>query len=501
MYNISVKGEMFMENISIKSIESLKSKGFAMLRNIVTDADLKNQTTDFRKLSHKLLDIKIEGNGISLSLSKENRKLLSNILKNAISLTNGHQDFNFMLSVIKRNIDTLSFNIITFKKYISSSMKKICEMKFEDENYKAIQYIMVYIWKLVKLEYYNIITVESDENGDAECTISGETPLFSENSPNVTEIKQGDLGDCYLIATLIGLADKSPDAIKKCFVNKDTLHEDSFVKMRFYKVEITVESKFSGKVFIATPKESVIVKFNKRVWNQGSQGAMWVKLFERGFAIYRKKLLAYTPSDDEDIRKILETNINSELESVESFRAFIPLCAITRRVCKSKLISNYFESGVTPKADSTLPTNAAMAKVTPYKSNHIKLFNRIKKKLKKGRVLVGSTKEFEESASQKLRLQNMQSLHAYTITSINKVYEDKGFKLIDVQNPNKVFQNTFRIIKNDQDSNTYYYYHTYYGQDVQEPGKIIIDIKDFSKYFSIIEYDKTDSKVIILPPE
>jgi len=105
-----------------------------------------------------------------------------------------------------------------------------------------------------------------------------------------------------------------------------------------------------------------------------------------------------------------------------------------------------------------------------------------------------STKKFDESIVKKLTFQNLQPLHAYAIMNIDATREDGKFKLISIQNPNKVFETIFQTIKNDKDSNTYYYYKILYGTDMQNPGKIDIDIKDFSKYFNLIEYDKFCSK-------
>lgn len=480
-----------MKNITVRSVENLKPGGLSALRNMITNVDHTKETNGFRKLSHKLLNLKIGENGIDLSSKRENRKLLSEILKNSILITIEDKNFNFLLSVIKRNIDTLSFNIIKFKKEISAAMKKIDRINFDNNAHKTIQHIVSYIWNLVKLEYYKAVTIESDETGDTECDIDSRSSLFSGGSPNIQEIKQGNIGDCYLISTLIGLADKNPEAIKKCFVNRDTLHEDGFVKMRFYKVEITVKYKTNGKVFIANPRESVIIQFNKKVWNAGSKGPVWVKLFERGFAIYRKKLLAYTKSGDEDVQKILATDIRNELTAIEDFRAFIPLCAIEKRICKSNLISNYFESGITPDPNTALPSKEHTAKMPHYTPNHEKIFSKIKKKLDSGSVLVGFTKEFTERVKRYLTLHNIQSLHAYTIMSIDKAYEVQGFKLICIKNPNQIFQNVFKILRDDTDSNTHYYYKTYYGDKVEQPGMIVIDIKDFVRYFSTLEYDTT----------
>ena len=102
------------------------------------------------------------------------------------------------------------------------------------------------------------------------------TPLFEEGQPKASDVKQGGLGDCYLMAALSSLAQQDPNYIKEIMVD-----QGDKVAVRLYEVDETDPSdhKFNAKYFSV---EKSIAKLNgKALYNTG---ALWVSIMEKAYA-------------------------------------------------------------------------------------------------------------------------------------------------------------------------------------------------------------------------
>jgi len=176
-------------------------------------------------------------------------------------------------------------------------------------------------------------------------------PLFSSNDlPNISDIKQGSIGDCYLLAALQSLVGNTQgkQAIKKVFLNEKTANEDEYVKMRFFKLQFTKKDGVtciepSGeKTIIKINKEYLIKKklwlFNEKAYNK-TVGSCWADCFEKAFAVYRhdKTNVVVDEQCKEDKKKLenLANSWNSDLSlklssaNINGGHSMIPLAAIT----------------------------------------------------------------------------------------------------------------------------------------------------------------------------
>ncbi|MBQ9234780.1 MAG: hypothetical protein IJ167_12215 [Lachnospiraceae bacterium] len=112
-------------------------------------------------------------------------------------------------------------------------------------------------------------------------------PLFTDE-PNIEDVAQGDIGDCYMLAGLSALINKDPQLIKSAM--KD---EGKTVVVRFY-------SLYTGKPYYVRVKKTIpyhlFYPVNSKDKNAsiptalGSTGAFWVKIFEKAYAVARRKL-------------------------------------------------------------------------------------------------------------------------------------------------------------------------------------------------------------------
>ena len=114
-------------------------------------------------------------------------------------------------------------------------------------------------------------------------------PLFT-HEPNTFDVRQGDIGDCYMLTGLNALLLKDPEFIKDCM--KD---EGDTVAVRFYKgpgqpffvrvKKTLVEGRYVGK-----DKATGNTVTSKRSVSVGARDVFWVRMFEKAFAAARQYL-------------------------------------------------------------------------------------------------------------------------------------------------------------------------------------------------------------------
>lgn len=99
-------------------------------------------------------------------------------------------------------------------------------------------------------------------------------PLFSQSGPRATDIRQGGIGDCWLLAGLAGIATDSPNTLRQNVVDFDDGTYGVALGGRFYRVDndLAVANSTSN-----TPTYAAL----------GAENSMWVAVIEKAFASYR----------------------------------------------------------------------------------------------------------------------------------------------------------------------------------------------------------------------
>ena len=112
--------------------------------------------------------------------------------------------------------------------------------------------------------------------------------IFPEGKPLPYEVKQAKIGDCYLMSVLISLAKANPKAITDCFtqgLNGIEKKDDIEIRFFYYKVGEIGE----GGCF-AKDSLKIIVNKKKIIDRSGIKGgALWPKLIEKAYAVYRSE--------------------------------------------------------------------------------------------------------------------------------------------------------------------------------------------------------------------
>lgn len=99
-------------------------------------------------------------------------------------------------------------------------------------------------------------------------------PLFSQSGPQVTDIRQGTVGDCWLLSGLAAIATDSPMVLRQNVVDFNDGTYGVALGGRFYRVDndLAVASTTS-----TTPAYAQL----------GAENSMWVAVIEKAFAHYR----------------------------------------------------------------------------------------------------------------------------------------------------------------------------------------------------------------------
>lgn len=100
-------------------------------------------------------------------------------------------------------------------------------------------------------------------------------PLFSTDGPSKSDVRQGHLSDCYMLAGLAAIAMDNPDAVRQHIVDFDDGTYGVRMGDSFYRVDADLAVQTSTST---TPAYASL----------GKQNSMWVAIYEKAWAHYRR---------------------------------------------------------------------------------------------------------------------------------------------------------------------------------------------------------------------
>jgi hypothetical protein len=102
-------------------------------------------------------------------------------------------------------------------------------------------------------------------------------PLFSKYGPRVEDVTQGQLGDCYLLASLASVAKVKPQVIRQTIAD---LGDGT------YAVQFSVGT---AKVFVRVDADLPVDSSKRLAYAQlGQQSSVWVAIMEKAYAFFRE---------------------------------------------------------------------------------------------------------------------------------------------------------------------------------------------------------------------
>lgn len=132
-------------------------------------------------------------------------------------------------------------------------------------------------------------------------------PLFGPNGPTVNDIKQGALGDCYMLAGLGAVARQNPNVIRANVVDFGDGTYGVHLGTNFYRVDNLLPVARNGDqrlVYTAL----------------GEGGSVWVSVIEKAFAAYRTGANSYFSIDGGFTTELLQAFRLTNVEA-DSFHA------------------------------------------------------------------------------------------------------------------------------------------------------------------------------------
>ena len=272
------------------------------------------------------------------------------------------------------------------------------------------------------------------------------TPLFC-HEPRISDVNQGELGDCYLIGTLAAVVNREPDLIKQNM--KD--NGDGTVTVRFFKPALIGQPE---PIYVKVDKSIV---GDEEAHKKGANGAMWVQLYEKAFiASGLRKNRWFTRYSPKDI----------EMGHLDDASIYI-----TGRKAKELLFVNSHKSY---KKQRDLNSRSARRF-----REHV---NEVKEKLQRAtdekKILIGGTfREFQTEGEKTERgerqFRGITSQHTYTILGLVKL-GGKDF----VQLRNTGGKDSADLIQNETTGNFTYRDATF------RAGAFYLDIETFCRFFS-----------------
>jgi Ca2+-binding RTX toxin-like protein len=101
-------------------------------------------------------------------------------------------------------------------------------------------------------------------------------PLFSDSGPQISDITQGQLGDCYFLAQIGSFAELSPSLIEQSIVN----FGDGTYGVQFVKNGQDVDYRIDADLPSYSPTQLAYA-------NLGVQNSLWAPLLEKAYAFFR----------------------------------------------------------------------------------------------------------------------------------------------------------------------------------------------------------------------
>lgn len=392
--------------------------------------------------------------------------------------------------------------------------KLLEENKLSDEKIKILNFLRVYFECVVKNNVPKKGLYGIGDKGKKLWNVENEQPKFSED-----DLHQGMIGDCYLIATLMGMLQRNPKSILKCFpklseeVDVNGRSKTGAVTVRLYQVVLSGSSMFSNKIQAkASPTGKYMdikIKFStvlniRFACHSNISEVFWPNFIEQAVTVARN-IKNMTVGDEGIFDRSLSSDMKDWQQEFSNLKVLVSstTCAVIKTMLTGhfavgeidlrdfeKLKENIEKKNADMKKKNSKDYMHSVIKekyIKKYTKKELETFKFIRKKLNAGKVVTVST-EFNEIKEWKISddfkdwdgtirkfrsdfdLKNKTSFfesqkffndHEYTVENCSLDRENGEIKIM-LRNP--------------------------WNRDEVEGGKrVVLDLKKFCQYFNKFE--------------
>lgn len=389
------------------------------------------------------------------------------------------------------------------------------ENKLSDEEIKILNFLRIYFECVVKNNAPKEELYGKSNEGQKLWNVENGQPKFSED-----DLKQGMIGDCYLIATLMGMLQSNPKDILKCFPN--SLEEvDSNgrsikgrVTVQLHQVVLSCSSMFSNNIKASPTRKctNIEIKFSTvlNIWSacySNNSKVFWPNFIEQAVTVARNiKNMVVGGQDTIIDRRYWQQNY-SNLKVIESSTT----CAVIKA-----MLTGHFAIGAINALDfeklkeNIEKKNADMKKkdskdymrsviTEKYKKKYTKkeleTFKFIRIKLNAKKIITVSTgseeiKEWKPSDEFKRKIKDLDGISSNASRNFRTQF---GFEnKTSFFGSQKFFKNHEYTVENysfDRESGEIkIMLRNPWNSDKVEGGKrVVLDLKKFCQYFNEFE--------------
>ena len=390
------------------------------------------------------------------------------------------------------------------------------ENKLSDEKIKILNFLRIYFECVVKNDAPRKELYGTGDKGKKLWNVENEQPKFSED-----DLHQGMIGDCYLIATLMGMLQRNPKSILKCFpnlskeVDNNGRSKTGIVTVRLYQVVLSGSSKFSNKFQAkASPTGKYMdieIKFSTvlNIWfacHSNISKVFWPNFIEQAVTVARN-IKNMTVGDG-----ISSLSSSMKIWQQEFSNLMVLEGSTTCAVIKTMLTGHFAVGEIDLRDFEKLKENIEKKNADMKKKNSADYMHSV---IKEKYIKKYTKKELETFKFIKRKINS-----GKVVTVSTEFNEIKEWKISDdFKRKSKDWDRTIRKFRSDFDlknktsffaSQKFFHHHEYtvencsldrengeikiilrnpWNDDEVEGGKrVVLDLKKFCQYFSDFEY-------------
>lgn len=346
--------------------------------------------------------------------------------------------------------------------------------------------IKVYLKKGAKIDDQNLEGYIKADHTTPFFTYQAQkdVPLLTANTlPSPEHVKQGNIGDCYLMATMMTMAKEEPMSVVNMFSPSPYDAKATSHAVRFFDIQ-PIRGKTvlpASPVWVKVDKSFVAASFAADTWKAGqrygeSGSQLWPAMIEKAYAVYKNQKMRDIAGGGfimANISKVM-TEVTGKPQTMEEVGPDLEISGIVKL---SNETQENFEKRKTRESKAIKKKNALRTIAIFKKGGMTFVGTGGEDKIRKSK---GGSSAAGKGAAGESKIEGLASGHAYAVLGLEK---EGNVLYVKVRNPwgeygrGKYKDGNYSIVEGKEGAVSY------------------IEFKDFLRSFSKLHHSLTDSVV------